>query len=59
MNVSLFSMFCLFRKLEVSATGQSIVKRIPTLCGVSEYDLETSTMRRPTRKEPSKKNLSR
>jgi hypothetical protein len=33
--------------LEVSAMGQSLVQRGPTECGVSEYDLETSIMRRP------------
>jgi len=34
-------------KVEVSATGRSLVQRSPTECDVSEYDIETSTMRRP------------
>jgi hypothetical protein len=34
-------------KLDVSATGRSLVHRSPTECGVSEYDLEASTMRSP------------
>ena len=34
-------------KVEVSATGRSLVPRSPTKCGVSEYDLGTSTMRMP------------
>jgi hypothetical protein len=29
------------------ATGRSLVQRFPTKYGASEYDLETSTMRRP------------
>jgi len=32
--------------VEVSATGRSLVQRSPTECGVSNFDLETSTMRR-------------
>jgi hypothetical protein len=32
--------------LEVCATGCSLVQRSPTECGVSEYDLETSIMRK-------------
>jgi hypothetical protein len=48
MNVCLFSEFCECYKLEVSATGRSIIQRIPTLRGVSERDLDNSTMRRPT-----------
>jgi hypothetical protein len=32
---------------EVSATGPSLVQRSLTECGVSECDVETSTMRRP------------
>jgi len=28
-------------------TGQSLVQRSPTECGVSECDLKTSTVRRP------------
>jgi hypothetical protein len=35
------------REIEVSATGQSVVQRSPTECGVSECDLETSATRRP------------
>jgi hypothetical protein len=34
-------------QVEVSATGRSLIQRSPTKCGVSECDLETSTMRRP------------
>jgi hypothetical protein len=30
-----------------SALGRSLVQRIPTACGVSECDRETSIMRRP------------
>jgi hypothetical protein len=37
-------MFC---QVQVSATGRSLIQRSPTDCDVSEYDLETSTMRRP------------
>ena len=42
---------CLLRELsvvgeDVSATGRSLVQRSPTECGVSECDLEISTMRR-------------
>ena len=38
-------------QVEVCATGRSLVQRSPTECGVSECDLETSTMSwlRPTR----------
>ena len=48
MNVCLFSVFCVFCEVEVSATGRSLFQRSPTLYGVSEGDLESSTMRRPT-----------
>ena len=34
---------------KVSATGRSLALGSPTECGVSECDLETSTMRRPTK----------
>ena len=34
-------------KVEVSATGRSLVPRSPTKCDVSECDLGTSTMRMP------------
>ena len=36
---------CCVCQVEVSATGRSLVQRSPTECGVSECDLETSTMR--------------
>ena len=32
-------------QVELSATGPSVVQRSPTVCGVSEYDLEASIMR--------------
>jgi hypothetical protein len=32
---------------QVKASGRSLVQRIPTECGVSERDLETSIMRIP------------
>jgi hypothetical protein len=35
-------------QVEVSATGRSLVQKSPAECGVSECDLETSTMRRPS-----------
>jgi len=38
---------CVLLGREVSATGRSFVQRSPTECGVSEYDREASTMRRP------------
>jgi len=34
-------------QVEVAATGRSLVQRSATDCGVSEYDIEASTMRRP------------
>jgi hypothetical protein len=34
-------------QVEVSATSRSLVQRSPTECGVSECDLETSTIRMP------------
>jgi len=37
---------CLLRVL-FAATGRSLLQRSPTECGVSECDLETSTMGRP------------
>ena len=37
-----------FCQVEVPATGRSLVQKSPTECGVSEYDLETSTTRRPS-----------
>jgi len=38
------------RQIEVPTSGESLVQRSPTGCGVSECDLETSTkkMLRPT-----------
>jgi hypothetical protein len=42
---------CCVSKVEVSASGWSLVQRSPTECGVSECDREASVMRRarPTR----------
>jgi len=34
-------------QVDVSASGQSLIQRSPTECGVSEYDIENSKMRRP------------
>ena len=34
-------------QVEVSATGRSFIQMIPTECGVSECDRETSIMMRP------------
>lgn len=48
------------RQEEVPATDRSLDQRSPTDCGVSEYDLDTSTMRRasPVRAvEPWNKKL--
>ena len=36
-----------FRQVEATASGWSLVQRSPTECGVSEWDRETSIMRRP------------
>ena len=36
-----------FCKVEVSATGRSLVYRSPTECGVSEFDGEASKMGSP------------
>jgi hypothetical protein len=38
-------------QVEVFASGRALVQRDPTECGVSEYDLETSTRmgHRPTK----------
>jgi len=47
-NICLLLGFCVCYKVEVSATGRSLDQRNPTLCSVSECDLDTSTMRRPT-----------
>ena len=35
-------------RVEVSATGHSLVQRSSTECGVSEYDREASIMTRPS-----------
>jgi hypothetical protein len=43
-SLSLVSVVCC--QLEVSATGRSLVRRSPTECGVSECNLEASTVRR-------------
>jgi hypothetical protein len=45
--MSVFCECCVMSGSVVSATGLSLVQRRPTECGVSEYDLETSVMRRP------------
>ena len=44
MDLSPVSVAC--RQVEVSATGWSLVQRFPTDCGVSECDIEISTVRR-------------
>jgi len=43
--VSLVSVVCC--QIKVSASDLSLVQRIPTECGVSECDHESSIMRRP------------
>ena len=43
-SVSLSVVYC---QVEVSATGWSLIQRIPTECGVSECDREASTLRKP------------
>ena len=45
MDVSLASV--VYCQAEVSATGWSLVQRIPTECGVSECDCEGPIMRSP------------
>ena len=42
--LSVLSVVCC--QVEVSASGCLLAQRSATDCGVSEYDLETSTMRR-------------
>jgi len=37
--------FCVYYKVDVPATGQSLVQRSPTECGVSECDRGTSERR--------------
>jgi hypothetical protein len=46
-------------QIEISATGRLFVQRSPSECGVSQCDLETSTIRRsrPTRVCRVKKNM--
>ena len=36
-----------YSQVQVSATDISLIQRIPAECGVSEYDHESSIMRRP------------
>ena len=43
--MSVASVLCF--QLEVSATGRYLVQRSPSECGVSECDLETSTIEGP------------
>ena len=43
--MSVVSIVCC--QVGVSAKGRSLVQRSPTVYGVSECDLETSTVRRP------------
>ena len=50
---------CMCCQIEVSAIGQSLIHRSTILWGVSQCDLETSTMKRPRPNmaaEPWKKN---
>ena len=44
-SLSLVSVVCC--EVEVSATNLQLAQKSSTDCGVSECDLETSTMRRP------------
>jgi hypothetical protein len=44
----LFLVGVLCCQVQVSASGRSLVERIPTECGVSEYDREASTRPWPT-----------
>jgi hypothetical protein len=46
MNV-VSSVFIVFRHVEVSESGRSLVQRSPTGCGVSECDREASIIRKP------------
>jgi len=41
--MSLVSVVCC--QVEVSETSRSLIQRSPTVCGVTEFDLETSTTR--------------
>jgi len=44
----MFVLSDVYRQVEVSASGLSLIQRSPTDCGASnECDLETSRMRRP------------
>ena len=47
MPVSCECCVCVCCQVEVSATGRSLVQGNATECGVSECDLEASTMGRP------------
>ena len=40
-------MSVVFCQVEVGVTGRSLVQSCPTNCGVSERDLENSTMKKP------------
>jgi len=40
--------YCVCCQVQVSLTDRSFVQRSPTECGMSEGDLEISTMRRPS-----------
>jgi hypothetical protein len=44
-RLSLVSVVCC--QVQVAATARSLVQRSPTECGVSEWDREASTMRKP------------
>jgi len=37
----------IFRQVDISATGRSLVQMSSTECGVSEFDLEASRVMRP------------
>jgi len=55
LDVCLLWVLCVVQ-VEVPATVGSLVRRSPTECGVSECDLETSKMRRPTLSSNEGKN---
>ena len=42
-----FFVSVVYGQVVVSASGSSLLQRSPTECGMSECDLETSTMKRP------------
>jgi len=60
MDVSLLWVLCVVRR-DVSASGQSLVQRSPTVCDMSECDGEASIMRRcwPLAAVASWKNCSK